>query len=99
MHRVPWWNTWRCVGLLSMVVWGETGCIAVLSPQVRQQADRTLIRLPIWRGVWSPSPGVSWARARTTGRSATPCLCCYTCVEISLWPQATLNEVYPSLWL
>jgi outer membrane lipoprotein len=25
-----------------MVLWGETGCIAVLSPQVREQADRTL---------------------------------------------------------
>src|SRR5215475_14153690 len=42
MHRIPWWKTWGCVGLLSMIVWGETGCIAVMSAQVRQQADRTL---------------------------------------------------------
>jgi len=42
MHRIPWWKTWEFVGLLSMIVWGETGCSAVMSAQVRQQADRTL---------------------------------------------------------
>ena len=42
MHRAPWWKTWGRVGLLSIVVLGETGCVAVLSTQVRQQADRTV---------------------------------------------------------
>jgi len=30
------------VGLLSVLVWGQTGCVAVISSQVRQHADRTL---------------------------------------------------------
>jgi len=30
------------MSLLSMIVWGETGCSAVMSAQVRQQADRML---------------------------------------------------------
>ena len=47
MHRVPWWKTWGYVGLPSVVVWGETECIAGLSPQVRQQADRTLAFGPL----------------------------------------------------
>jgi outer membrane lipoprotein len=42
MHRIPSWKTWRFIGLLSLIGWGETGCIAVISDQVRQQADRTL---------------------------------------------------------
>lgn len=42
MHRAPWWKTWRLVSLLSLIAWGETGCVAVLSTQVRQQADRTV---------------------------------------------------------
>jgi outer membrane lipoprotein len=42
MRRVPWWKTWGFIGLLSLISWGETGCIAVMSEQVRQQADRTL---------------------------------------------------------
>ena len=42
MHRVPWWKTWGYVDLLSVVVWGETGCIAVLSPRcVSRQTGRS----------------------------------------------------------
>jgi outer membrane lipoprotein len=181
MHRVPWWKTWGCVGLFSMMVWGETGCIAVLSPQVRQQADRTLTfgqlsampeasigRTVILGGeivrIWNvpgvtfldvlqrpldaedqpiltqPSEGrfivrcdrylnpLTYAAGRmvtvagrvlgthteTVGEGGTlncapsahavagkrdtvyPLL---ACVEIYLWPQATLSEVYPSIWL
>ena len=42
MHRALWWKTWGLVGLLSILAWGETGCVAVMSAQVRQQADRTV---------------------------------------------------------
>ena len=165
MPRVPWWKTWGCVGLCSMVVWGETGCIAVLSPQVHQQADRTLtfgqlsaipeasIGRTVMLGgeivrIWNvpgvtvldvlqrpldaedqpiltqPSEGRFIVRCDrylnpltyAAGRMVTvarrilgthpetveerdtvyPLL---ACVEIYLWPQATLSEVYPSIWL
>ena len=42
MQHGLWWKTWVCMGLLNMLVWGQTGCIAVLSSQVRQYADRTI---------------------------------------------------------
>lgn len=34
MHRALWWKMWGCVGLLSLVVWMETGCMAVMSARV-----------------------------------------------------------------
>jgi outer membrane lipoprotein len=148
-----------------MVVWGETGCIAVLSTEVRQQADRTLAFGQVYAmpeasightvilggeivRIWNipgvtfldvlqrpldtedrplltqPSEGRFIVRCDryldplmyTAGRRVTvagrvlgthtdpvgerdtvsPLL---ACVEISLWPQATLSEVYPSIWL
>src|SRR5262249_17027871 len=42
IHRTPWWHVWGGMGLLSGVLWGATGCIEVLSDQVRQQADQTV---------------------------------------------------------
>src|SRR5262245_37650487 len=42
MHRALWWPVWGGVGLLSVVLWGETGCISVMSARVHQQADQTL---------------------------------------------------------
>jgi outer membrane lipoprotein len=42
MRRAPWWQVWGGVGLLSVVLWGETGCISALSARVRQQAAQTL---------------------------------------------------------
>jgi outer membrane lipoprotein len=163
MHRGSWWQVWGCVGLLSMLVWGQTGCVAVLSSQVRQYADRTITfehvrampeassgRTVILGGeiarVWNV-PGATWievvhrpldaqdqpiltARSEghfvvrcdrylnpllyTAGRSVTvagrvlgthtdtvgerteavPLL---ACIEIYLWPPATVTEVHPSL--
>lgn len=42
MSRGMGWTRWGFLGLLSLMLWGEAGCVAVLSPQVRQQADRTV---------------------------------------------------------
>ena len=165
MHRIPWWKTWEFVGLLSMIVWGETGCSAVMSAQVRQQADRTLTfgqlyampeayigRTVILGGyivhIWNV-PGMTFLDVlqrpldaqdrpilaqQSAGRFIVRCdqyldpltypagstitvagqvLGTYTdtsgerdtvypllaCVEIYLWPQAMLSEVYPPVGL
>ena len=73
MHRTPWWKTWGCMGLLSVVVWGETGCVTVA-----------------WRIL---STYTDTVRERD---DVSPLL---ACVAISLWPQTTVSEVYPSMWL
>jgi outer membrane lipoprotein len=165
MHRVSWWKTWACVGLLSVLVWGQIGCVAVLSTQVRQQADRSITfghlrtmpeayigRTVILGGdivrVWNV-PGATWLdvvqrpldaadqpilTARSEGRFVVRCdrylnpllytagrvvtiagrvlgthtdtlgehvevSPLLTCVDIYLWPQATVTEGHPSLWL
>jgi outer membrane lipoprotein len=164
MHRALWWKTWGFIGLLSIIVWGETGCIAVMSAQVRQQADQTLAfgqlyampeayigRTVILGGyiirVWNV-PEVTFLDVlqrpldaedrpilaqQSEGRFIVRCdqhldPLIYTggrmvtvagrvlgtdtdtvgerdtvypllaCLEIYLWPQATLSEVYPSGW-
>jgi outer membrane lipoprotein len=165
MRRALWWKMWGWVGLLSLVVWMETGCMAVMSAQVRQQADRTILfghlrampeayigRSVILGGdiarVWNV-PGATWLEVvhkpldledrpvltgPSEGRFVVRCdrylnplsyaagrvvtvagqiLGSHTdtvgerverypllgCSEIYLWPQATVTEVFPSLWL
>jgi outer membrane lipoprotein len=42
MHQRARWTIWELVSLLSVVALVQTGCIAVISAQVRQEADRTI---------------------------------------------------------
>ena len=42
MHQTARWTMWELVSFLSVVALVETGCIAVMSAQVRQEADRTI---------------------------------------------------------